>query len=99
MFTVRVSLTTTPEGRGTLLERLSEEASVVPSKYDGCTFYAVSVDATNENHVLLAEEWTDKAAFEQYQQSDAFKEVLGAIGSCLAAPPDSVYYESTVVGP
>lgn len=99
MFTARVSLTCSEEGRQALIDRLSEEAKAVPATFDGCQFYAVSLDQNDDHHVLIAEEWTDRAAFDAYQQSEYFAETLATLKDCLAAPPNSAYYESTLVGP
>ena len=99
MFTARVALSCSPEGRQALLDHLAEEAAVVPKKFDGCEFYIVSVDANDSEHVLIAEEWTDRTAFDAYQQSDHFAQTLETLTPCLAAPPNSAYYDSTRVGP
>lgn len=99
MFTARVSLTCSHEGRQNLVARLSEEAKVVPSKFNGCQFYVVSVDQNDNHHVLIAEEWSDRASFDAYQQSEYFAETLETLKACLAAPPNSAYYDSTLVGP
>ena len=99
MFVARVSLTTSPDAHGRLVERLTEEATVVPDKFDGCEFYAVSIDTNDDHHVLIVEEWADRASFDAYQQSEYFATTLETLKSCLAAPPDSAYYESTRVGP
>ncbi len=99
MFTARVSLTCSQDGRQDLVERLSEEAMVVPSKFDGCQFYVVSVDQNDPYHVLIAEEWSDRACFDAYQQSEYFAETLETLKACLASPPNSAYYDSTLVGP
>jgi len=99
MFTARVALTCSPDVRQTLIDRLAEEASVIPARFDGCEFYVVSVDTSDDHHVLIAEEWTDRAAFDAFQKSDYFAESLETLKDCLAAPPNSAYYESTRVGP
>ena len=99
MFVARVAVKASAEGREMLVDRLSEEATVVPTKFDGCQFYVVSVDANDDHHILIAEEWTDREAFDAYQQSEYFAESLETLWSCLAAPPNSAYYDSTLVGP
>lgn len=99
MFLARVSLKSSIEGRARLVERLSQEAAVVPERFDGCEFYVVSIDTTDDHHVLIAEEWTSRAAFDAYQQSDYFAESLETLKTCLAAPPNSAYYDATRVGP
>lgn len=99
MFTARVSLKCSPDGRAKLIERLSEESTAVPEKFDGCEFFVVSVDATDDHHVLIAEEWTDRASFDAFQQSAYFAETFETLKECVVAPPNSAYYDSTLVGP
>lgn len=99
MFTARVALNCSPDGRQQLIDRLTEEAKTVPQEFDGCEFYVVSVDTNDDHHVLIAEEWTDRAAFDAYQQSDYFAESLATLKDCLAAPPNSAYYDAAPVGP
>ena len=99
MFIARVSLTASSDGRQQLVDRLTTEATVVPEKFTGCEFYVVSVDTRNDHHVLLTEEWADREAFDAYQRSDYFAETLETLKSCLAAPPNSAYFDSTQVGP
>lgn len=99
MFTARVMLTCSPTGRQSVIERLSEEASVVPSRFQGNELYAVSVDTHDDHRVMIAEEWSNRSAFEAYQQSAHFSETMAAVKPCLAVPPNSSYFESTRVGP
>lgn len=99
MFVARVSLTSSPEGHRRLVDRLTDEATVVPHQFEGCEFYVVSIDTNNDHHVLIAEEWKDRASFDAYQRSDYFSSTLETLKSCLAAPPNSAYYESSRVGP
>jgi len=99
VFVARVSLRSSPEGHRHLVDRLTEEATVVPDKSEGGEFYVVSIDTNDDHHVLIAEEWTDRASFDAYQQSDYFATTLETLKSCLAASPNSAYYESTRVGP
>lgn len=99
MFTARVMLSCSPEGRPSVLERLSQEAATVPTRFDGNLLYVVSVDASNDHRVMIAEEWSDRSAFDAYQQSHHFTETMSVVQPCLAAPPSSSYFEATRVGP
>ena len=59
----------------------------------------VQVTATNQNTVVIAEEWSTKELFETYPTSEHFSETMAAVAPCLAGPPNSAYYEAERVGP
>ena len=99
MFTARVMLTCSPQGRRCVLDRLSQEAATVANRFDGNTLYVVSVDTLDDHRVMIAEEWSDRAAFDAYQQSHRFTETMSVVRPGLAAPPSSSYFEATRVGP
>ena len=99
MFIARVQVTATNEGRQTLVDTLSTEAGRITSMFGGCELFVVSVDATNQNTVMIAEEWSTKELFETYQTSEHFSETMAAVAPCLAGPPKSAYYEGERVGP
>lgn len=67
--------------------------------FDGCELYVVSVDTADPRTVMIAEEWSSKTSFDAYQASDHFSEIMATVGSCLAWPPQSSYYEGERVGP
>jgi quinol monooxygenase YgiN len=99
MLIARVQVTATDEGRQTLVDALTAEANQIQSRFDGCELYVVSVDTSDPNTVMIAEEWATKAGFEAYVGSDHFSKTMAVVGPCLAAPPNSAYYEGERVGP
>ncbi len=99
MLTARVQVTATNEGRQTLVDTLTTEAGRIQSLFDGCELFVVSVDTSNPNSVMIAEEWSTKEHFEAYTTSDHFKQTMAAVGPCLAGPPNSAYYVGERVGP
>ncbi|MEE8600974.1 putative quinol monooxygenase [Euzebya tangerina] len=99
MLTARVRVTATDEGRQTLIDTLSAEAASVPTTFEGCELFVVSVDTHDPNTVMIAEEWATKDDFDTYVASDHFKKTMAIAGPCLAAPPDSAYYQGDRVGP
>lgn len=99
MLIARVQVTATNEGRQTLVDALTAETSQIESRFAGCELYVVSVDTSNPNTVMIAEEWATKADFDAYVGSDHFAETMAVAGPCLAAPPNSAYYEAERVGP
>ncbi len=99
MFVARVAVTTTPEGRSTVQELLTAEQTSVVRDFPGCLRFDVSVGVDDPHHLHIIEEWEDQPSFAAYQQSPAFASVMSAVGPCLAGPPDSSYYEATLVGP
>lgn len=99
MLIARVRVTATDEGRTTMLVTLTAEADAVPKLFDGCELFAVSVDGTDANTVMIAEEWASQSDFERYQTSDHFASIMATVAPCLAGPPDSAYYVGERVGP
>lgn len=99
MLIARVRATATDEGRETLIETLSAEAGRIPTMFEGCELYVVSVDTADPNTVIIAEEWQSRELFEAYQTSEHFSGIMAVAALCLAAPPDSAYYDGDRVGP
>ncbi len=99
MLTARVRVRATDEGRQLLVDTLTAEAEHVPSLFDGCDLFVVSVDTSDPNVVMIAEEWQSKAAFDTYLASDRFSTTMAVAAPCLAGPPESAYYDAERVGP
>ena len=99
MLIARVQVIATDEGRDTLVDTLTLEAGRIRSMFEGCELYVVSVDTSNPNAVMIAEEWTTKEQFEKYTASQHFADTMAVAGPCLAAPPNSAYFEGERVGP
>ncbi len=99
MFVARVSALCQPDRVDDVIAKLSAETTEVPDRFDGCERFAVSVDVNDPNRVHIIEEWTDSAAFYNYQTSTYFADAMAVLGPCMAGPPDSSYYEATLVGP
>ena len=99
MFTARVIVDPTAEGRDKVLELLTAETESVPDAFAGCELFVVSVESSGAERVVLAEEWRSREDFERYTGSDQFAATMAAVGPLLAGPPNSAYYESERVGP
>ncbi len=99
MLIARVRVTATDEGRQTLVDTLIAEAGQIPSQFEGCELFVVSVDAADPKTVMIAEEWRTRDLFDAYQNSEHFAQIMTIAGPCLAGPPDSAYYEGERVGP
>lgn len=99
MLIARVRVTATDEGRQTLIDALTTGAGRIQSMFDGCELYAVSVDTSDPNTVMIAEEWETRDHFDKYHTSDLFSNTMAVAGPCLASPPNSAYYDSERVGP
>jgi quinol monooxygenase YgiN len=95
----RVRVTATEEGRQTLFDALTAEAVQVPSKFEGCELFVVSVDTAEPNTMMIAEEWSTRDRFDAYQASEHFAAIMNVAGPCLAGPPSSAYFVGERVGP
>ncbi len=99
MLIARVQVTATDEGRQTLIDTLKTEADNVPSLFEGCELFVVSVDTSNPNTVMIAEEWASKEHFDAYTTSQHFADTMAVAGPCLSGPPNSSYVVGERVGP
>jgi quinol monooxygenase YgiN len=99
MFTVRVAATLTDDGHAPAMAQLRRESAEVPHRFPGCERFQIFVDPDDPRHVLVYEEWRDRAAFEGYRSSEYFEQGGAVLFPAMAAPPDSAYYESERVGP
>jgi quinol monooxygenase YgiN len=99
MLIARVRVTATDAGRQTLIDTLTAEAAQVPSKFEGCELFVVSVDTTEPNTMMIAEEWTTRDRFDAYQASEHFAAIMNVAGPCLAGPPSSAHFVGDRVGP
>ena len=99
MFTVRVAARVVPEGRSRFLRQLQAEQVEVPSRFEGCQRFAVYVEPSDPDSVLLYEEWTSRADFERYRSSQFFIDSGQVLFPLIEGAPDSAYYEAERVGP
>ena len=97
--TVRVAVRTTPEHRERFLAQLAREEQDVPARFDGCERFKVYAHATDENELLLYEEWATGEAFDAYRSSEYFASAAEVLKPLLQVPPDSAYYDSVRIGP
>lgn len=96
MFIARISLVVTD--RDALRAFAGAEVAAARA-LPGCVDYRFCEDVTSPNRILLYEEWTDRDSFEAYKSSPLFAKAGAAIRPLLAEPPQSAYYDSTLVGP
>lgn len=65
----------------------------------GCLSYSLYRDAFESNDFLLYEEWENIDVFDDYKNSSAFRDIMMTLSPLLKGVPDSVYYDSDIVGP
>ncbi len=99
MLVLRVVLQTNADGIEALVRQLSGETVEVPAIFAGCERFDVSVDVADPHRVLIVEEWKDRPSLDAYLSSDYFKAAGSVLMPLLIAPPDSAYFEATLVGP
>ncbi len=98
MVVIRIRLNVDQSNQEAFVKFLSAE--VERNKIlDGCMTYTLYQDAAEPHDFLLYEEWENMTAFERYKNSAEFKKIMATVAPLLACAPDSVYYESNIVGP
>ena len=93
MVIIRIRISSKPD-QGETLARTVEEASVKVRKQPGCVTYALFRSTEHSEQFLLYEEWQDRASFEAYKTSNAFRNLGEALTPLLEGKPESGYYEA-----
>ena len=99
MFTVRVAVRTRPDRREPFMSQLKKEEREVPTRFEGCTRFAVYNDPSDPDSTFIYEEWSTKDAFDRYRSSEYFNDSGKILLPLIDGAPDSAYYESERVGP
>ena len=98
MIVIRVRLKVSQENETNLVSFLKNEVQQNKTLV-GCLAYSFYKDVFEENTFLIYEEWDSMVSFELYKNSDAFGLIMAALAPLLMGPPDSAYFDATIVGP
>ncbi|OUR61168.1 hypothetical protein A9Q74_10280 [Colwellia sp. 39_35_sub15_T18] len=98
MIVIRIRLKVDQENKHALLTHLKTEVQKNKT-LSGCLTYSLYQDVSESNTYLLYEEWDNLESFNLYKNSAEFQKIMIALSPLLAGPPDSVYYDSEIVGP
>jgi autoinducer 2-degrading protein len=83
-FVLQVNIRIRPENVGAFMAKLAENAAAARSEA-ACKQFDVVVDPKDPTHVMLYEVYSDEKAFEQHQQTPAFKKYLAEAVPLLAS--------------
>ena len=83
-FVLQVDIRIKPENVDAFMARLAENAAAA-RREPGCRQFDVVVDPTDRAHVMLYEVYDDEKAFEQHQQTPAFKKYVAEAVPLLAS--------------
>jgi len=83
-FVLQVDIRVRPESLELFMERLAENAAAA-RREAGCKQFDVVVDPKDPTRVMLYEVYDDEKAFEQHQQTPAFKKYVAEAVPLLAS--------------
>ena len=83
-FVLQVDIHIKPGNVDAFMARLAENAAAARHEA-GCLQFDVVVDPKDRNHVMLYEVYDDEKAFEQHQQTPAFKKYVAEAVPLLAS--------------
>jgi quinol monooxygenase YgiN len=83
-FVLQVQIRIKPENVDAFMAKLAENAAAA-RKEPGCKQFDVLVDPRDRTSVMLYEVYADEKAFEQHQQTAAFKEYVAEAVPLLAS--------------
>ena len=66
--------------------------------HPGCTSSRICLEDGAEHAVVLWEEWTSNAAFQEYVRSDLYRRILAALELSSQTPEVCIYEVSTTQG-
>ncbi len=95
MIIIRVQMQVQPEYKSKFLALLGQEAQEV-RRLQGCSRFDIFKHSSEENTLLLYEEWQTLGAFDAYRTSEAFRQNGEKLFSMMAGKPDSAYYSAEV---
>ena len=97
MIVIRVAVKVKPENKADFVQQIKQEMIEVKQKFDGCERYALYTDITNEDQMLLYEEWQSQANFDTYTSSDYFKKNGEKLFPMMAEPPEAAYFDAALI--
>jgi quinol monooxygenase YgiN len=83
-FVLQVDISIRPENVAAFMQKLAENAAAARGEA-GCRQFDVVVDPKDPTHVMLYEIYDDERAFEQHQQTAAFKKYVAEAVPLLAS--------------
>ncbi len=83
-FVLQVDIRILPESVDAFMQKLADNAEAA-RREPGCRQFDVVVDPKDRTHVMLYEVYVDEKAFEQHQQTSAFRKYLEKAVPLLAS--------------
>ena len=91
MLVIRVKMRVTPQNKAAFVTAMTESIPI-SSAFDGCIQFSLYEDMTDENALLLYEEWESQAQFDAYRESEHFAESGKVLFPLMDGKPDSAYF-------
>lgn len=91
MLVIRVQIKVAPENRQALITAMKEDLNT-SREFEGCIQYNVYQDLTDDNAILLYEEWESQNEFDSFRASQHFKDSGTKLFPLIDESPDTAYF-------
>ncbi|MCC7448579.1 MAG: antibiotic biosynthesis monooxygenase [Anaerolineae bacterium] len=96
MIVIRVQAKVAPDKREEFLEQVQRDVRI-SRQFKGCVAFDWSQDLLEPDTFALYEEWESSEAFNNFKNSEHFKQTGGAIMPLLTQEPKSGYYQANIL--
>jgi len=91
MIVIRVKVKVTSENKSEFV-RIMTDSINVSREFDGCQFFGLYEDVTDENTLILYEEWETQSDFDAYKASEHFTESGKQLFPLMDGAPENAYF-------
>lgn len=96
MIVIRVKINVTSEAKPQFLH-VMKDSIAISRDFDGCLHFGVYEDVTDENTLILYEEWETQAHFDAYKSSEHFDKSGKQLFPLMNGKPDSAYFTAELI--
>lgn len=93
MMVIRILIPVKPETKADFIAAMHESVPI-SSAFEGCLHFALYENTSDENALLLYEEWETQEHFDAYRNSEHFQESGKVLFSLMDGTPDSAYFNA-----
>lgn len=93
MMVIRVKVQVKPENKANFIDVMTESIGI-SRQFDGCLNFDLYEDVTDDNALLLYEEWDTTENFDAYKASDHFTASGKVLFPLMDGSPDSAYFDA-----
>ena len=96
MIVIRVKVQVKPETKTDFVSAMKASIAI-SSEFEGCQHFGVYEDISDENTLILYEEWNNQTNFDAYKASAHFEESGKVLFALMDGKPDSAYFNAELI--